>query len=70
MTITADNVHEYQLHTFSAEASELGWAPGHWPLSIDTDLGNGCPFLLIGRDEYVARYRQSNGCITLDVFND
>lgn len=59
-----------QPHRFYADASDLGWAPGYFPEQVDTDLGNGLPFVKTDQDEDRIRYSQANGCITLVVFND
>jgi hypothetical protein len=68
-------MHESRLHHFVAEASSLELAPGDWPRTIETNRGNGQPFVMIGvarqDGELVAvEYRQACGCITLTVFND
>ena len=74
--ITRDIAHERLPHQFVAEASDIGLVPGSWPEQLQTDLGNGRPFLLHrlerGPDHeiYLARYTQELGCITLRVFND
>jgi hypothetical protein len=56
--------------TFSAEASELGWPPGRLPRRLETDMGNGQPFVLDAMSDEMATYRQQLGCIELRVFND
>jgi len=72
--ITRDMVSEVQVHEFRSDASDLGFPVGSWPRSIDTDMGNGLPFLLwsVGSRDDVryAIYRQSNGVIVLRVYND
>ena len=66
---------EYAPHRFCVEASTLGLAPGQWPASLQTSLGNKQP-LLRGRPithggEFGGyNYEQSCGCIDLNVFND
>lgn len=72
IVITTDNVEASSITLFSytAEASELGLAPGEWPEQMETTLGNGQPFVrafLTGRK---GSYLQSGGCIRLYVFND
>jgi hypothetical protein len=63
-------------HTFVAEASDLGMRPGEWPITIQTDLGNGLDFVIVDstkdRDGGVLSvfYRQSGGCTTLKIFHD
>lgn len=74
--ITRDNAFESEVHRWVTEASDLGLAVGHWPLSIDTGLGNGQPFYLTGADKTAdgdlagARYRQGLGILTLLIVND
>ncbi len=83
-TITASDVEEsgsqvrglYSGHTFTADASDLGWAPGQWPEFARTRLGNGQPFVrgAVTVDLYKhilsVKYVQQCGCLTLTVFND
>lgn len=65
-------VSEYEPQRFAVEASELGWPPGHWPESVQTDLGNGQDLIRVASiaqgGGYV--YQQSMGCIKLRVLND
>ena len=74
--VTRDNAFESEVHRWVTEASDLGLAPGDWPLSLNTDLGNGQPFYLTGADKTAggdlagARYRQGLGILTLLVIND
>lgn len=70
MKITRDQVTEYEVHKFSAEASSLGLPPGRWPNGIETSLGNGQDLRMTHLDEVGAHYRQQLGCITLTIFND
>jgi hypothetical protein len=68
--VTREQVTEYDVHQFSAEASDLQLPVGKYPQQIPTNMGNGLPFILRSAcDDYVI-YRQANGCITLRVFND
>lgn len=67
--------HEFEVHKFSAEASTLGFPVGQWPTRIETDLGNGMPFIVThsevrGCDLLWVTYSQANGCITLRIYND
>jgi hypothetical protein len=68
--ITKSMVTETELHTFVTEASDLGWPPGEWPNKVETDMGNGRPFLLWSATQDYRLYRQSNGIIVLRVLND
>ena len=73
--IRRNQVHEYKVHHFMASASDLGMAPGEWPETIQTDIGNGQPFLRVAedvRDEDLVCmiYRQFLGCIDLRILND
>lgn len=67
------------LHSYTAEASSMGWQPGTWPLTFTfaEDLGNGQHF---ERAEYhfegndhdliAVDYKQHLGCLTIRVYND
>jgi hypothetical protein len=68
--VSRDQVTEAELHSFVADASELRWAPGEYPTLIETDLGNGLAMIVTAVTKDYAKYYQSNGCITLTVFND
>lgn len=75
-TITRNDLTERDPHRFVAFASDLGLAPGHWPDTMMTSIGNGRPlgktFVAANRDgevEYV-RYDQWAGCVSVQVFND
>lgn len=56
--------------TFLADASDLGWKPGHVPHHLNTTLGNKQPFNLINATDEVFIYDQQNGCVRLRVYND
>ena len=68
--ITNSNTHEFEVHKFSAFASDLGLAPGEWPSSLPTSLGNGLPFLVSFHRGNEVHYTQQFGCIKLTVLND
>jgi hypothetical protein len=80
MRITYENrdlldVHEYETHKWSAEASTLGLKPGEWPRTIETTLGNGMVFIAQRQevrdgDLLWVDYFQGNGCISLRIYND
>jgi hypothetical protein len=75
MIITRDQVKERKQYHFIAEASDLGLAPGDWPVQLQTTVGNGMPFVFVREcrhDDELAyvEYAQIAGCITLKVFND
>lgn len=75
MKITANDVFEHGNFKFSAEASDLQLPVGRFPLSIDTDLGNGQPFQLFAQeiqdgDLMYVKYKQRMGCVILTIFND
>ena len=69
-------VFERQPHQFVVCASDLGWRHGDfWPDRVETDLGNGRPFVFQSADVVdgelqATRYQQELGCITLTVLND
>ena len=69
------DVLEIEPHRFVAEAREIGLHVGEWPETLPTKIGNGMPFLrrskkVQGCDLLWVTYKQSNGCLTLRVFND
>ena len=75
MTVTYENCSESEPHFFITEASSLQLQPGNWPSQLATTMGNGMPFLrtkiVEGNGELLAViYRQANGCLSLEVFND
>lgn len=71
MKVTAENTEPISVSRYTAEASELGLAPGQWPRVLETSLGNGQPFTLFSVHACGTRhYEQDNGCITLLVLND
>ena len=68
--VTKEQVTEYSVHEFVAEASTLRLPVGQFPNRLETNMGNGLPFLLWSATRDYVIYRQANGCITLRVFND
>ena len=75
ITTETPGLHEFEVHKWSVEASDLGLKPGEFPQAIETTLGNGMPFYAYhtnaveGDIIYVA-YMQGNGCIQLRIYND
>lgn len=72
--VTAAMVTEARPHVFTCDASDIQLR--NWTKCVGTTLGNGRPFVRLtkkvdaeGDVEYV-RYRQSEGCIDLIVYND
>ena len=61
---------ESRISSYTAEASELFWAPGFFPLELTTSLGNTLDLVRVHLDECGARYNQLGGCISLTVYND
>jgi hypothetical protein len=77
LVITRDTcgLHEYEVHKFSVEASDIQLKPGEWPRTIATTLGNGMVFIAQYRevrdgDLLWVDYLQGNGCIWLRIYND
>lgn len=70
MRIKRGEAMEVEVHRFMIEASSLGLAPGNFPDSIETDLGNGQPFLRQSITPHYAYYIQALGCISLQLLND
>lgn len=68
--IAEAHLTEVEVHHFVTEASELGFAPAETPQIIETEIGNGRPFYLVDILEGIFKYRQGNGCLFLDIFND
>lgn len=68
-SLTAESV---SLHHFCAEASDLGWAPGHWPTNI-TLRGYPVPIeltLQARSADGTHTYASGHGAVRLRVFND
>jgi len=70
MRVTRQNAFEWSPFQFTTDASMLELAPGVWPKTLATDLGNGLPFVRTGLDPDCGHYAQANGCIVLNVYND
>lgn len=71
MKVSRAQVREFSIFEFFAEASELGFAVGVAPGSLETDLGNGLALVLQRVDNHGNLvYRQQSGCINLTIFND
>ena len=71
--IDAELLIEDSTHSFSQEASTLGFKCGEWHAVFKTDqkIGNGMAFELIDvREGGTHYYRQICGCIGVSVFND
>ena len=73
--ITNRDVTEVEVHKFSAFASDLGLAPGEWPIKLSTTLGNGQDLQAYHKkyqdgDLAWVDYWQLLGCISVRVFND
>ena len=75
MMLTREDCHEFETYRFSACASDIGLKAGDWPTSIETDLGNGQPFLRQSKKVDAGSllwvtYAQALGCIFLRIYND
>ena len=78
MNISAKNITEDEIHTFSGWASDLGLRPGQWPekIEIEGGIGNNMPLLRTSKrltpDGDIARvtYVQVAGCVRLHIMND
>lgn len=46
--VTAKQVTEIEPGHVVCDASELGLPVGKWPMTLETDLGNGSPFQRVG----------------------
>jgi hypothetical protein len=76
-TITHETtgLHEYEVHKFSVEASDIGLKPGEWPRTIETTIGNRMVFIAMRKeirdgDLLWVDYLQGNGCVSLRIYND
>jgi hypothetical protein len=72
MIITNQNVSEFEVHKFSAFASDLGLSPGYWPTELETTLGNKLPLVRASRlgEEGGFLYVQTAGCVSVKIYND
>lgn len=70
--VTAKNATEHKIHRWVTEASTLGIRPGQIAGRIDTELGNGKPFVFVQQERATGNvhYAQEFGCISLTVLND
>jgi hypothetical protein len=57
---------------YVTEASDLGWKPGYWPtnLQLPPAIGNGKPFTQSYADSGSVLYRQTDGHVLVEIFND
>lgn len=59
--ITAEMASEVEVHSFVADASDLGWPPGACPRTIETTMGNGLRFQLwIATQEWITLQHQAS----------
>jgi len=65
-----DAIHEDSPHRFSGFASDLRFPVGTLPKKLNTDMGNGLPFVLSKVDGEIFLYHQAAGALVLTVFND
>ena len=69
--VTEQNAIEVEVHRFVTDASDLQLPVGVWPQTLETNLGNGEPFVKIQLfDGSCVKYLQRYGCVALIVFND
>jgi hypothetical protein len=69
--ITRDQLHQTNSTGFEADASDLGLAPGEWPASLVTALGDFRKIVpLRGTAPGFAVYASLDGRLTLRVYND
>lgn len=73
--VDCTEIRELEAHKFGVDASDLGWAPGYWPHSIRTNMGNGQVMFAQHTENLVpdllwVDYYQELGCIRLRVYND
>ena len=72
MHINSDHVTETEPHLFTGFISDLGVPPGRVPERITTSLGNRQDLMLhrVDRKNNKFIYRQSMGCVYVDLYND
>lgn len=70
--VNKDALREVEIHTFDAEASEIGWRPGYFPrmFAVKPEIGNGLEFVMRATDSGAATYEQVAGCVRIVVWND
>jgi hypothetical protein len=74
MKITQELLNNYASKVYQRyylEASDLALRPGEWPNELQTDVGNGRPFLkmrMLQDGGFI--YRQQFGQIQLNIIND
>jgi hypothetical protein len=68
--ILSSQVEEIGTASFVADASDLGWPPGHWPHHVETNLGNGQRLIRTTLDDKGALYVQELGIVEVQVYND
>lgn len=75
--VTSKECSETNIGVFTTEASTLGFPPGFWPETIDTDMGNKMAFhrradptLNLEGDLEGFVYLQIAGSLRLHVIND
>jgi hypothetical protein len=68
--IARDQLHQTNSTGFEADASDLGLAPGEWPVTLVTALGDFKQIVpLRGSAPGFAIYASLNGTLTLRVYN-
>lgn len=76
MRVAREQAAEIGSHRWLAEASEVGLKPGEFPGQIETDIGNGQPFIRkryqcnADGDVLVVEYWQAFGICQLHLIND
>jgi hypothetical protein len=74
-----NHLESIAINQFTADASDMNWRPGHWPLIFDTNYGVSIPTKTWTRvrverdtdgDVVAAHYRCTTSDETLTVFND
>jgi hypothetical protein len=72
VTVNPDQLTKVGDDTYVTEASDLGWKPGFWPWKLDLGrgIGNGMLFHQSFADSGSTLYRQTDGHVVVEVFND
>lgn len=70
VSVYRNQVVESRPFTFETEASDLSWAPGNFPETVETDLGNKMTLVRVKLNSAGATYEQTAGCVKVIVWND
>lgn len=63
---------EYEVHQFSAFASDIGISPSDYVrlTEFETNLGNGMKMIATEKNGDFTKFAQIGGCIYVTIYND